>query len=93
MAGSVQQYDFAKTNQLVEITLPFVTDANRIALQAALEETSKPGGVVSVTPDAGDDLGVGAPGATNFFYVPNSFRAVVVKAGYWAITLTLRYMV
>jgi hypothetical protein len=92
MAGTVQQYDFNLTNQLIPVTLAYVSDATRVLLQAALEETSKPGGIVSVTPDSGDDLGVGAGGATNFFYVPNSFRATMLKPGYWEIDLTLRYI-
>lgn len=95
MAGTVQQYDFNKTNQLVPLNLPFVSDANRTLLQLALEETSKPGGVVSVTPDSGDNLGCsGVTGGSpsDFFYVPNSFRATIVKPGYWAIDLTLRYI-
>jgi len=90
MDGTVQQYDFAIVNQPIEISLPFVSDADRILLQAALETTSKPGGTVSVTPDSGDDLGIGASGATSLYYVPNSFRASVVKAGYWRIDFTLR---
>jgi len=94
MAGEVQQYDFALTNQLVELILPYVADADRISLQSVLETVSKPGGVVSVESDTGDDLGCGIVPtvATDFFYVPNSFRAVVVKAGYWAINVTLRYI-
>ena len=92
MAGSVQQYDFSIVNQIVDITLAYVSDANRILLQAALEDTSLPGGTVSVTPDSGDDLGVGASGATDFFYVPRSFRAVMLKPGYWEISLQLRYL-
>jgi hypothetical protein len=92
MAGQVQQYDFSLTNQFVPITLAYVSDANRILLQAALETTSKPGGIVSVTPDSGDDLGVGAAGATNFFYVPQSFKATMIKPGYWEIELLLRYI-
>jgi hypothetical protein len=81
------------TNQIVPLTLAFVSTAGRMNLQSVLESTTKPGGIVSVTPDSGDDLGVGAVGATNFFYVPNSFVATMLKPGYWEISLTLRYMV
>ena len=93
MSGGVQQYDFSITNQLIPITLAWVSDTNRRNLQILLESTIKPGGVVSVAPDSGDDLGVGASGATDFYYVPNSFHATMLKPGYWEIDLTLRYMV
>jgi hypothetical protein len=92
MAGSVQQYDFGLTNQLIPITLAWVSDTDRRNLQALLESTVKPGGVVTFTPDSGDDFGVGASGATDFFYVPNSFRATMLKPGYWEIDITLRYI-
>lgn len=90
MAGVSQQYDFALNNQRVEIVLPYLSTATKNSLKIALESTAKPGGTVSVTPDAWDDLGVSASGATDFIYV--SFRAAVVRAGYWEAVVVLRYI-
>lgn len=91
-AGDVQAYDSGRNIQEVVLTFRRLSTSTMNSLKAALESTAKPGGTVAVTPDSGDDLGVGASGSTNFTYTRGGFRADYASAGYWEVTVRLLYI-
>jgi hypothetical protein len=88
MAGTVVTQSAGHTEKTVVIHWSAMAMATKNTLRDHLENTVKYGGTVSVTPDSGDDLEVGASGATNFTYM--GFRATYVKGGYYAVDVTLR---
>lgn len=90
-AGDVTVFDFGRTQQDVPIYFRLKSDTQRTTLKTQLETTSKPWGLVSVTPDANDDLGIGASGAVNLYYVANSFKAQRVSGTLlWHINVLFR---
>ena len=72
-AGSVTGQDFGRKIQDVPIVIRLMVQATKDSLKAQLMDTIKPGNLASVTPDSGDDLGIGAAGAVNLTFI--SFRA------------------
>ena len=92
MARDSVQISFAGVDQLVKIHFSRMTQSTHDSLKTALETTAKPGGIVAVVPDSGDDLGIGAGGSVNLIYQKNGFRSTYLYGTYFAVDITLRYL-
>ena len=80
--------DFGHAQQDIVITFNLLTEANKNTLKAYLQGTVKQGGQLTVTPDTGDDLQVGASGATTFTYM--KYRAVRQSVNMWRFEIYVR---
>jgi hypothetical protein len=88
MAGDVTVTDFNKKVQDIPIHFEQMTQTVKDNLKAALMDTAKPFGAVSVTPDVGDDLGIGASGATTLIFI--SYQATYLVGVLWNVDIVLR---
>jgi hypothetical protein len=88
-SGAVSVTDFGKTVQEVPIVFRLMSESTKNSLKTALMTSTGVWGTVSITPDSGDDLQVGASGATNFIFL--SFLAEYEAPGpsgpYWTVTV------
>jgi hypothetical protein len=89
LAGDVIAYDYGVNEQGVPITFVGLTTSQKDTMKSYLMNTIKPYGTCSVTPDSGDDLGIGATGATNLIFV--SFEAVYMAVNLWQINIVFNY--
>lgn len=90
LAGDVVTTHFNTKEQDITITWIGMQDSVKTSLETYLNDTIKAYGTVSVTPDANDDLGIGASGATNLTYIGNSFTATWIAYKLWNVTIQLR---
>lgn len=88
MAGDVTAYDFGVTEQDIPITFIGLSQSLKDSLKSYLMTTIKPYNTVSITPDSGDDLGIGASGATNVTFV--SFSASWIAYNIWQVNLLFK---
>ena len=89
LAGTVTTYDYGVKEEYIPITFIGLTTAQKNVMKAYLMNTIKPYGTVSITPDSGDDLGIGASGATNVKFV--SFEAVYLASNLYQVNLQFVY--
>ena len=88
LARSVQTLDFGGTEQDVPVFFQLMTEANKNTLKSYLMSTVKPYGVVAITPDSGDDLGIGASGSVSLIFM--NFKAQWVYGTSWDVSLLFR---
>ena len=89
-AGDVSVLNFARKEQDVPITFPILTTSQKNALKAYLMDTVRPWGQVTITPDASDDLGIGASGPVTLYFM--TFKAIPVgSTNQWQVDLTFKY--
>ena len=88
MNADITVSDFNKKAQDIPVRLEMITQTVKDNLKTVLIDTVKPYGIVSVTPDSGDDLGIGASGATNLFFI--SYQGTYVRGVYWNVDVLLR---
>ena len=87
-AGSVTSQDFGRKFQDIPITFALMTATTKDSLKSALMDTIKPGNLASVTPDSGDDLGIGAAGAVDLTFI--GYKASYVTGVRWKVELMFR---
>ncbi len=89
IGGAVSSTDFGLKIQDVPIHFLNMPETTKNSLKAALMDTVKTWGTASVTPDAGDDLQIGASGATNLTFI--SFNARWLFGDRWEINILFRH--
>jgi hypothetical protein len=80
--------DYGAKIQDIPIAFALMAATTKDSLKAALMDTVKPGGVASVTPDSGDDMGIGASGATNLIFL--EMRSEWVYSDKWKVELLFK---
>lgn len=90
MSGNASSHNFGVTENIVTCTFPYMLKATKNSLRSLLIDTVGPYGYVTVTPDAGDDLGCNITTATEMIFV--SFTAEWVMYDYYKVTVILKYM-
>lgn len=88
-AADVSRLDFGHKQQDVTIVFATLTEALKNSLKSYLMDTAGQFGTVSVTPDTGDDLGIGATEAVYLTFI--SFQAKRVAYNIWHVTCNFRY--
>lgn len=89
-SGEVAALDFGVREADVVLTFDGMPSSVKNTLKAYLMDTIRAGNEVSITPDAGDDLEVGAVGATNFVFI--SFSATLQAYNAWTTVVTLKHL-
>ena len=87
-AAVVTVVDHAHTEQDIPVKFSVMSATNKDTLKTYLMTTIKPGGAVSVTPDTGDDLGIGASGAVSLTFI--SFDATWIYGTNWEVNILFR---
>lgn len=91
MAGVVARTDFGLTQERVTIRRERLTKAKLDELINALENTVKPGGVVTISGlESGDQLGSQTGGV--FYYTQGGIVSNYVNGVVWDTTITLLYV-
>ncbi len=88
MAGVTTAFDFGVKEQDIPITFIGLSNTVKDNLKSYLMDTIKPYNTVSVAPDSGDDLGIGASGATNVTFM--SFRAEWISYNLWTVYIIFK---
>ena len=86
--ASVALQDFGHSQQDIVITFNILSEANKNTLKTYLQGEVKQGGQLTVTPDSGDDLQVGASGATTFTYL--RYKATRLSVNLWKFEIFVR---
>ena len=89
-AGDITTISFGRKEHDIKINWVGMSETLKTSLETYLNDTILPWGVVSVTPDTGDDLEIGASGAVNLNYVGNSFSAKWRAYALWDVSVTFR---
>ena len=80
--------DFGHAQQDIVITFNLMNETDKNNLKSYLQNTVKQGGQLTVTPDTGDDLQVGASGATTFTYL--HYKATRKSVNIWQFEIFVR---
>ena len=86
--GSTALQDFGHAQQDIVITFNQLTGSGKNRLQSYLQGTVKQGNPLSISPDTGDDLQVGATGATTFTYL--RYKATRLSIDLWKFEIFVR---
>jgi hypothetical protein len=90
-SGQVTALDFGVKEADIVVTFDGMSTSLKNSIKSYLMDTIKAGNTVSVVPDAGDDLGVGATGATNMSFISMSSTLEAYNA--WTMTITFKHLV
>lgn len=87
MAGVPTRVDFGITKNDVAVSLQ-VTATTLASLRSALNAIRR-GGLATVVPDSGDDLGIGISASTELLFM--DFSAEFIGGEYWSVYVLFHY--
>lgn len=87
MSGAIVRQDFGVREDPVICTFALMEKTTLDSLLAALDAV-KPGGYLTVVPDSGDDLGIGATSSVELIF--DDIETEYVSGDRWSVVLSMR---